>query len=106
MTVQTSETMKSEHRPVFAAIGLAIGLAMFLAILGGMVGGKVHGWKAEIGMLIFLAIPICAIGTGLAMISLVMRRESKSLAQAALWLNGMITFFGFPLMVYWLISIA
>lgn len=105
MTVQTNATTIVQHRPVFASTGLAIGGAMLLAILGGMVGGVIQGWKAEIGMLIFMAIPICALGTALAMISLVTRRENKTLAQTALWLNGMITFFGFPLMVYWLIAI-
>ena len=105
MTLRRSEKTVVQQAPIFATTGLIIGVAMLLAIFGGMVGGKVYGWKAEIGMLILSAIPICALGTGLAMIALVMRQESKSLAQAALWLNGMIAFFGFPLMVYWLIAI-
>lgn len=88
-----------------AALSLVIGAGMTLAILLGMVGGKVHNWKAGVGMLIMLSIPICTLGTALAIVSLIWRKENKKLAQAGLWLNGLLAFFGFPLMIYWLLAI-
>lgn len=99
-----THTQTQQHRSLLAGLALLIGIAMALAILVGMIGGKVHGWKPEVGLLIVISIPVCALGTGLAMASLVWRKESKHIGQAALWLNGMIAFFGFPLLIYWLLA--
>lgn len=101
-TLGPSDTQ--QNRSVLSILALIIGIAMALAIIVGMVGGKIHGWKPQVGMLILISIPVCALATGLAMISLVWRRENKHIGQAALWINGMITFFGVPLLVYWLLA--
>lgn len=93
-----------QHRPVLAALSLLMGMTMSLAVLVGMIAGKAHGWKGGVGMLILTCVPWCGAATALAIISLVYRKESKAVAQYALWLNGLLGFFAFPLMVYWLIA--
>ena len=90
-------------RSLVGGASLAIGVVMALAIAVGMVGGLVHNWKGPVATLILIAIPVCAISTGLALISLVWRKENKNIGQAALWLNGMLAFFGLPLMMWWLL---
>lgn len=104
--MQAVESGQNERRKpsALATLSLVIGAGMALAILVGMVGGEVHKWKAGVGLLIMVSIPICTLGTGLAIASLVWRKENKKLAQAGLWLNGMLAFFGFPLMIYWLLA--
>lgn len=100
-------TSTRHHQPsIFSSLAIAIGVGMALAILAGMIGGKVHGWRGGVAMLILLGIPTCAVGTAMAIIALVWRKENPKLGQAALWLNGMIAFFGFPLMIYWVLALA
>ncbi len=96
--------VKPEHAPVLAVLSWAIGVLMVLAVLIGALSGKLGGWKGQIGVLIVAAIPVCALGTGLAVASLIWRKEDKRVVQGALWLNGMVTFFAFPAMVYWLLA--
>jgi hypothetical protein len=93
-----------EHRPVLAALSLLIGMSMALIVVVGMVAGKSQGWKGGVGMLILACVPVCTVATAMAIISLVWRRENKSVAQYALWLNSLLGFFAFPLMVYWLLA--
>lgn len=95
-----------EQRSVLATLAIVIGVAMVAAIVLGIGGGIVHGWKGQVAMLILTSIPVCTLGTGLAVISLIWRKENKKLAQAALWLNGLVAFFGFPLMIYWVLVLA
>ena len=96
--------VKPEQKPVFAVLSLATGIGMAFAMAVGITGGLVHGWKGQVAMLILATIIICAGGTSLAIISLVWRKENRTLGQYALWLNGMLAFFGFPVMVFWLLS--
>ena len=66
--------------------------------------GAYHGPAAEIFRDMY-PLPINReTGTGLAIISLVWRKENRTLGQYALWLNGMLAFFSFPVMVFWLLS--
>ncbi len=99
-----SKQQEQYQASVLSGISLLIGLGMALAILAGMIGGKVHGWKGGVSMLILWSVPVCTIGTALALASLVWRSENKHLAQIALWVNGMVAFFAFPLLVYWLLG--
>ena len=94
----------AQHRPVLAALSLLIGVLMALIVLGGMIAGKAQGWKGGVGMLILACVPVCTVATAMAIISLVWRQENKSVAQYSLWLNGLLGFFAFPLMVYWLLA--
>lgn len=95
---------KPEHRPVLAVLSWMIGIAVILAIIIGAISGKVMGWKGQIGFLIVMAMPICTLGTALAIASLIWRKEDKHVVQGAMWLNGMVAFFAFPAIVYWLLA--
>ncbi len=90
--------------PVFAALSLIVAVATLVTLAVGIVGGLMHGWAGQVAMLILVSIPVCTIGTALAIISLVWRHESRSLGQAGLWLNGMTAFFGVPMVVFWLLA--
>lgn len=101
--VQNAEQEIKPNRSILAALALLAGLGMTLAIAIGMIGGMFHPWKAQVGLLIMASIPVCTIATGLAIASLIWRKENKSLAQSALWLNGMLAFFAFPIAISWLV---
>lgn len=97
---------KPQHAPVLAVFSWLIGIAMVLAIIAGMGLGKVLGWKGQIGILILFSVPVCTLGTGLAIASLIWRKEDKRIVQGALWLNGLVGFFAFPTAIYWLLAMA
>ncbi|GEM_PF-6803907 len=96
--------VKPQHAPVLAVLSWMFGIAMVLAIVVGMSLGKVMGWKGQVGVLILSAVPVCTVGTGLAIASLIWRKEDKRVVQGALWLNGLVGFFAFPIMIYWLLA--
>lgn len=95
---------KAQHPPVLTLLSWLIGVAMALAIVIGMGAGKVMHWKGAIGLLILAAVPVCTLGTGLAIASLIWRKENKRFVQGALWLNGLLAFFAFPILIYWLLA--
>lgn len=105
MQVSANEQRRAEvsGRPVLTVLSLLIGAGMLVAMVVGMIAGLVEGWKGGVGMLILSAIPVCAVATLLALVALIWRRESKPLAQVSLWINGMLGFFAFPILVFWLI---
>lgn len=102
---QTQATVaKPQHKPFLATLSWLIGIGMILTIVVGMGLGKVMGWKGQIGILILFSVPICTFGTGLAIASLIWRKEDKRVVQGALWLNGLLGFFAFPIAIYWLLA--
>ena len=101
---QTQATVaKPQHAPFLATLSWLVGIAMVLAIIAGMGMGKAMGWKGQIGVLILMSAPVCTLGTGLAIASLIWRREDKRVVQGALWLNGLLGLFCFPIAIYWLL---
>jgi uncharacterized membrane protein YadS len=104
--MQQAQTVVADrhHAPVLAVLSWLIGIAMVLAIIIGMSLGKVMGWKGQVGVLILSAVPVCTVGTVLAIASLIWRKEDKRVVQGALWLNGLLGFFAFPILVYWLLA--
>lgn len=96
---------ETKHPPVFALLSWAIGIGMLITLILGMGVGRVMGWKGQIGLLILSAVPVCTVGTGFAIASLIWRRENKHIVQGALWLNGLLAFFAFPLLCYWLLAL-
>ena len=95
---------KTRHVPVLAVLSWLLGIAMVVAILVGMLLGKAMGWKGQVGLLILSGVPFCTLATGLAIASLIWRKEDKRVAQGALWFNGLVAFFAFPVMLYWLLA--
>jgi uncharacterized membrane protein YadS len=104
MEYTETPVVKARHAPVLAVLSWLLGVAMVLAILIGMALGKAMGWKGQVGLLILAGVPLCTLGTSLAIASLIWRKEDKRFAQGALWLNGLVAFFAFPLMLYWLLA--
>lgn len=102
---QTEAAVAAPHQsPVLAVLSWTLGIAMVLAIIIGMSLGRVMDWKGQVGVLIISAVPVCTVGTGLAIASLIWRKEDKRVVQGAMWLNGLLGFFAFPILVYWLLA--
>src|SRR5512133_2558121 len=96
-TATQGQQVETRHdRSVLSGLSLLIGIAMVLSILTGIAGGLAHVWRGQVAVLILMAVPVCSLGTGLAIASLVWRKESHNIGQAGLWLNGLLAFFAFP----------
>ena len=91
---------------VLSGLSLAIGILTLLTILVVMISGAISGARGSVATTLLMVVPTCALGTALAIIALVWRQEDKRLGTAGLWLNGLMAFLAFPVMVLWLLGIG
>jgi hypothetical protein len=100
---QPATVTHAPHKPGLAVLSLLVSFSMFVAMFIGITVGVFHPWKGAVAMLILAAVPVCTFGTALALIALIWRKESKPLCQYALWTNGLLGFFSFPILCFWVI---
>ena len=90
---------------VFSTLSLVVGILTLLVILTLMISGAVNGQRGSVATSLLVVVPVCSLGVALAIFALVWRQEDKRLGTAGLWLNGLMAFLAFPVMVLWLLGI-
>ncbi len=86
-------------RPVFATLSILIAIAIALTWLISLIAVWGGASPAGAGVALLLTIPAGAVGAGIAILTLMFRGENKKIVQYGLWLNGLLGFFAFPLMM-------
>lgn len=97
--IAAAQAAPAMHRPVFATFSILIAIAIALTWLISLVAVWQGASPAGAGIALLLTIPAGAIGAGLAIVALMFRGENKRIVQYGLWLNGLLGFFAFPLMM-------